>query len=127
MIECDKMCREALIIFAGHFFISAFTMADAGVQVAALTGKSKSLYTPRDERDAIDDIKELKKHVPNSWRATPDGHDDFMETLRWIIPNLTEVLQRAVKNKALRKHEWIDLLKWWFKEAEIELAYKGQK
>ena len=120
-IECDNMCREALLAFAGHFFVSTFTMADAGVHVGFLTGKNKSLYTLRDERDSFDDIKYLMSHLDKSTRATKEGHDDFMDTIRWLITAIKDCLPRAVSNKALRMHEWVDLLKWWFDEVDKEL------
>ena len=60
-------------------------------------------------------------YLDKSIRATKDGHENFMETLRWEITAIKESLQRAVKNKALRSHEWVDLLKWWFDEVDKEL------
>ena len=120
MVYCSNMCREAILTFAGHFFINSFTLADAGVHVAYLTGAKKSLYTHRDEKNQLEDIKEFKKYLPNAIGATKDFHDDFKDTIDWIIPNLSDCLRRAVKNKALQSHEWVDLLKWWFDEVHKE-------
>ena len=120
-IDFSNMCREAILAFAGHFFISAFTMADAGVHVGFLTGKNKSLYRLSDEKDAIDDIKYIMSYLDKSHRATKDGHKSFMDDIRWEITAIKDCLPRTVSNKALRKHEWVDLLKWWFEEVEKEL------
>ena len=117
----SNMCREALLAFAGHSFINVFTLADAWVQVGFLTGKNKSLYTRSDKRYDLDDVKGFMSYLDKSIRATKDGHENFMETLRWEITAIKESLQRAVKNKALRSHEWVDLLKWWFDEVDKEL------
>ena len=122
MPDCSNMCREAIIVFAGHSFINTFTLADAGVHVAALTGsKRKSLFLRSDEKAGLEEIRSYKKQLDKASEAGKAYHDDFMDTLRWIIPNLSSLVKRAVENKALNYHEWVDLLEWWFDVANKEL------
>ena len=128
VIDCSNMCKEAILAFAGHYFIQAFAMASACTKYAELRGKSKSIYTSSDEKKAIEQIKHFKKCSKTADRTIEDMHDTFIKDLKNItLPKVIKTLKSATESHALKNQEWHDLLEWWFEAVNAEFAYKDQK
>ena len=124
VIDCSNMCREATLAFAGHYFISAFSMASACTKYAALRGRSKSIYTSSDEKRAIEQIKHLKKCSKTALPTIEDIHDSFIKDLKEVtLPKVIKTLKSATESHALKNQEWRDLLKWWFEAVNAELSF----
>lgn len=121
------MCKEAILTFMGHDFIRIFSIADTGYNAAILNGEKKSYYTGYDERKDLRGIKEYIEEFEYADETINPYHDNFMDKIKWIISVLSEELHRAVKNKAIKNREWLDLLKWWFDNIKIEFDRKLDK